>query len=85
MSKRPYFERDNVHALEGYSYGEQPDDAEVIKLNTNENPYPPGPEVHMALASFDPTDLRRYPSATATPLRSALVTAITVGWWSDHT
>lgn len=72
MNKRPYFERDNVHRLLGYSYGEQPDTVDIIKLNTNENPYPPGPAVHRALSGFDITDLRRYPAATAAPLRKAL-------------
>ena len=37
------FERDNIKAMEGYTSGEQPDEPGTIKLNTNENPYPPSP------------------------------------------
>ena len=63
------FERDNIRRMAGYAYGEQPRDADVVKLNTNENAYPPSPQVRAALASFDVETLRRYPPATADPLR----------------
>ena len=39
-----------------YTPGEQPDDPEKIKLNTNENPYPPSPRVLEALRDFDAAD-----------------------------
>ena len=39
-----YF-REHIAALEGYEPGEQPTDLSVLKLNTNENPYPPSPHV----------------------------------------
>jgi len=65
------FERDNIHKMAGYSYGEQPSDGSVIKLNTNENPYPPGPAVQSALADFNPESLRRYPPALANEFRTA--------------
>ncbi len=63
------YERANIRRMTGYMYGEQPDDPSVIKLNTNENPYPPSPAVAQALAAFDAATLRRYPPATAEPLR----------------
>ena len=48
--------------MTGYTFGEQPQDGSVIKLNTNENPYAPSPAVAQALADFDVATLRRYPS-----------------------
>ena len=66
------FERDNIARMHGYSYGEQPDAADVVKLNTNENPYPPSPAVATALANFDAAELRTYPNALANPLRGAI-------------
>jgi len=55
------FERDNIRRMSGYVSGEQPDDARTIKLNTNENPYPPSSAVRDVLANIDPAALRRYP------------------------
>ena len=63
------YERDNIRRMEGYRYGEQPDDPDVVKLNTNENPYPPSPAVSAALAEFDAAALRRYPPAECDPFR----------------
>ena len=63
------YERANIRRMTGYAYGAQPDDPDVVKLNTNENPYPPSPAVAEALAAFDAATLRRYPPATAEPLR----------------
>lgn len=63
------FERKNIEAMSGYSYGEQPADESVIKLNTNENPYPASPEVQVALSAFLTQKLRRYPPALATDFR----------------
>ena len=47
------YERDNIRRMRGYVWGEQPNEAGTCKLNTNENPYPPSPEVRRALAAFD--------------------------------
>ena len=47
------YERDNIRAMEGYAYGEQPTNGEVVKLNTNENPYPPTPQIRSTLKNFD--------------------------------
>ena len=53
--------RDSIERLEAYTPGEQPSDPRVIKLNTNENPYPPSPRVMAAIAAITPEQLRRYP------------------------
>jgi len=58
--------------MAGYSSGEQPDAQDVIKLNTNENPYPAAPGVAEALAGFDVSSLRRYPPATALDFRNII-------------
>jgi len=66
-----YF-RPNIEAMSGYVPGEQPadpTDATVVKLNTNENPYPPSPEVMKAIAAIRIEDLRRYPSPVADRFR----------------
>ena len=57
--------------MAGYVPGEQVNSADVIKLNTNENPYPPSPAVAAALKEIDSAYLRRYPSPTAEPFREA--------------
>ena len=63
------YERDAIRRMAGYTWGEQPFDAATIKLNTNENPYPPSPAVAEVLRRFDPATLRRYPQPTADPFR----------------
>ncbi len=62
----------SVQALHAYVPGEQPRDPGLLKLNTNENPYPPSPDVFAALASVTADDLRRYPHPSAAPLRQAI-------------
>ncbi len=63
------FERKNIKAMEGYTPGEQPEAQSVIKLNTNENPYPASQSVADVLKSLDIASLRRYPSPTARKFR----------------
>jgi histidinol-phosphate aminotransferase len=58
--------------MQGYASGEQPEDGRSIKLNTNENPYPPSPRVAAALASFATEQLRIYPQPDARLLRQAI-------------
>ncbi len=62
----------NVRMTDPYTPGEQPRDRDVIKLNTNENPYPPSPKVEEALRSMDVDLLRRYPDPSCTDLVRAL-------------
>lgn len=63
------FERENIRKMSGYASGEQPEDESTLKLNTNENPYPPSPQVSRVLATFKAESLRRYPPATAARFR----------------
>jgi len=65
-----YF-RENIEKLAGYEPGFQPKAADVVKLNTNENPYPPSPEVVKAVAAMSAEGLRRYPDPTADAFREA--------------
>ncbi len=61
-----------VHRLSPYVPGEQPKIANLIKLNTNENPYGPSPRVLAALQAEVNDDLRLYPDPTALRLRQAI-------------
>ncbi|MEN6425272.1 MAG: histidinol-phosphate transaminase [Phycisphaerales bacterium] len=65
-----YF-RDNVEQAAGYTPGFQPKATDVVKLNTNENPYPPSPQVMKMLAEMKPEQFRRYPDPMATAFREA--------------
>jgi histidinol-phosphate aminotransferase len=68
----PSFVRANVRALQGYAPGEQPSLGErVVKLNTNENPFPPSERVMKAVREIESEVLRRYPSPTADAFRAA--------------
>ena len=58
--------------LEAYTPGEQPRDKKYIKLNTNENPYPPAPSVIAAMNSGEIEDLRLYSDPTAKGLKEKL-------------
>ncbi len=63
--------RANISALAGYTPGEQPSNDGTIKLNTNENPYPPSPRVYAAMRAAINSDLRLYPQPLSDGLRSA--------------
>ncbi len=84
--------RSHLPTIEGYRPGEQPPPhLPVIKLNTNENPYPPSSKVMEALRSVDDELLRRYPDPTARTFREAAgplldipADWISVGNGSDH-
>jgi histidinol-phosphate aminotransferase len=58
--------------LHGYVPGEQPKSKGLIKLNTNENPYPPSPKVLAAIRAATDGRLRLYPNPTAQALREKL-------------
>lgn len=63
------YERSNIKSMTGYSSGEQPRQADVIKLNTNENPYTATSAVDKALKAISVEDLRRYPQPYANAFR----------------
>ena len=70
MSEKAW--KKNLINIEPYVAGEQPKNENIIKLNANENPYPPAPGVAKVLASKSATELKKYPSADAVPLKEAL-------------
>ncbi|MDR3293965.1 MAG: histidinol-phosphate transaminase [Clostridiales bacterium] len=61
-----------ISVLKPYTAGEQPKDKKYIKLNTNENAYPPSPAVKEAIGAVDYAELRLYPDPEATELCGAL-------------
>ncbi len=63
---------DNVRRVVPYTPGEQPKIKNIIKLNTNENPYPPAPGVFKALEEMDATDFRKYSDPTCDELVTAI-------------
>ncbi len=71
-----------VHQLTPYVPGEQPKIADLTKLNTNENPYPPSPKVLAALQAAANEGLRLYPDPQSQSLRNTL--AQTYGLSSDE-
>lgn len=63
---------ENVRKVVPYTPGEQPKSRNIIKLNTNENPYPPAPGVERALREMDVQEFRKYPDAETRPLVDVL-------------
>ena len=76
MARASYF-RPCIEAMEGYVPGAQPRGRAYIKLNANENPYPPSPRVLEALHAAASDGLRLYPDAMATALREK---ALSIKW-----
>ena len=66
------FWTDTVRRLTPYVPGEQRSGADIVKLNTNENPYPPSPMVMQALQAVTGDTLRRYPDPESVELRQTL-------------
>lgn len=63
---------ENLRNIEPYVPGEQSAETDIVKINANENPYPPSPKVAEVIKNFDADKLRLYPNANATPLKQAL-------------
>ena len=67
---KPFLKR--LRRIDPYVPGEQPQSDDIIKLNANENPYPPAPGVQQALRDFDTSRLALYPDANGKALKNAL-------------
>jgi len=65
-----YF-RKNIEKVKGYEPGFQPKETDVLKLNTNENPYPPSPAVMKVLTEISAEQIRRYPDPVGNEFRQA--------------
>ncbi len=63
---------ENVRKVVPYTPGEQPKIKNIIKLNTNENPYPPAPKVEERIRNYDVSDFRKYPDPTCSRLVGAI-------------
>ncbi|MBQ6376010.1 MAG: histidinol-phosphate transaminase [Lachnospiraceae bacterium] len=63
---------DSIRRVTPYVPGEQPKDPDMIKLNTNENPYPPSPAVEKAFSEFSAASLRLYPDPAVSDLVAAI-------------
>lgn len=62
----------NLRDIEPYVPGEQSSEKDIVKINANENPYPPSPKAVEAIKNFNASALRFYPNANATPLKQAI-------------
>lgn len=71
--------KDNLRKIEPYVPGEQSKESDIVKINANENPYPPSPKAIDAIRQFNAEGLRFYPPADATPLKAALAKHYGVG------
>jgi histidinol-phosphate aminotransferase len=73
------FLRPNIAAMAGYTPGEQPRDGAFVKLNTNENPYPPSPRVFEAIrAALTGDCLRKYPDPVGSTFRQVAAQLLNV-------
>jgi len=63
---------ERIKKLNPYVPGEQPQDRQYLKLNTNENPYPPSPQLKELLGNLDADQLRLYPDPLAIKLREKI-------------
>lgn len=70
---------ENLRKTDPYVPGEQSSDPDIIKLNANENPYPPSPMAAKALRDFSADALRFYPNSDSLPLKQALADYYNVG------
>ncbi|MHC4782391.1 MAG: hypothetical protein ACYTE0_04965 [Planctomycetota bacterium] len=65
-----YF-RKTIEQMAGYTPGFQPKQADAVKLNTNENPWPASPNVLEAIGDLTAENLQKYPEATGDTFRNA--------------
>jgi histidinol-phosphate aminotransferase len=72
-----YF-RENIEKMAGYEPGFQPSSADVVKLNTNENPYPPSPEVLEAIKNITGEQIRKYPQPLGDKFRETAAKVLDV-------
>ena len=63
---------DKLRKIQPYVAGEQSKNPNIIKLNANENPYPPSPKVKEVLSNFNTDNLKKYPASDALELKNAL-------------
>lgn len=66
---------DKLRKIQPYVAGEQSKNPNIIKLNANENPYPPSPKVTEVLSNFNTDNLKKYPASDALELKTALAKA----------
>lgn len=66
------YAREMLREVEGYVPGEQPKMAGLVKLNTNENPYPPSPRVLQAVREVSTEFIRKYPDPVSLRLRESI-------------
>ena len=71
--------KDNLRTIDPYVPGEQPQLSDMIKLNTNENPYPPSPKARDVLTNFALDTLRLYPDPDSSLLVNAIAKRYEVG------
>ena len=64
------FVRPEIAAMDGYTPGEQPQAGKFIKLNTNENPYPPSLAIRRAIEGVLDRGLQKYPDPMANAFRT---------------
>ena len=72
MSEQRFEWEKNIRMVEPYVPGEQPKEENIIKLNTNENPYGPSPRVQKLMSEMNPEEFKKYPDPTAAELVNAL-------------
>jgi histidinol-phosphate aminotransferase len=72
------FFKDKIEKAQGYVPGFQPKDTDVVKLNTNENPYPPSPQVLQAIKDLPAESLRRYPDPLGNQFREAAADILSI-------
>jgi histidinol-phosphate aminotransferase len=71
MDKIMGYFRDTIENMDGYTPGFQPKNPEAVKLNTNENPYPPSPKAMEVVGKIADFQLRRYPDPMGGAFRQA--------------